>query len=201
MRLRKTFCILHFTLLRCHLFLAQSHYIQYLRTPELQSLSDNLLPIALLFHYIGFGIFFTLNLAGTVLEVRLAKADTFEKKIVLLGVMRTLGLMSPIASLIILVSGIANMHAIAIGLGNAPSWLVAKIFFFVFAVISGVLFGIASRKRAAIIVAQSQGKAPADADAKLKALNTQIRLFQFVLPLLLLIIVGLAVYGVHGMHE
>src|SRR5258706_288177 len=105
--------------------------------------------LILLFHLIGFGLLATTAVAGLFLHLQYRKAPDLKAKAALLRAMRPIGLLSPVAVLILLVTGIGNMHAIGAGLLTL-GWLTAKIIFFAMAVISGALVSIKSRQRSAL---------------------------------------------------
>lgn len=153
--------------------------------------------ITLLFHLIGFGVLLTVSLAGIILNSRYKKAPDLQAKLVLLRALRPIGLLSPIGMAIMLITGIGNMHSIGAGVLEY-GWLTGKIFLFAIAVISGILFGITSRKRTQLVEAIGRNEAPSGSDQLLKSYDAQIGLFYIVLPLLLLVILWLSVYGRFG---
>ena len=93
-----------------------------------------------------------------------------------------------------LLSGIGNMRLLGYGLLDL-GWLTAKIIFFAIAVISGALFGIVARKRGALVQIMAAGTAPANAQETLSGYDRQVSLFNIVMPILLLIILWLSIYG------
>jgi hypothetical protein len=150
--------------------------------------------LTLLFHLIGFGLLATTSVAGIFLHLQYRKAPDLQAKAALLQAMRPIGLLSPVAVLIMLVTGIGNMHAIGAGLLTL-GWLTAKIIFFAMAVISGALFSVKSKQRGALIQKLISGNAPPYSEERLEVLDRQILLFYIVMPLLLVIILYLSVIG------
>jgi protein-S-isoprenylcysteine O-methyltransferase Ste14 len=150
--------------------------------------------LTLLFHFLGFGLLMTGVVAGFILDRQYRKAPDFAAKATILKSAKPIGIISPFASLIMLVSGIGNMHFLGLGLMDT-GWLAWKIMFYAIAVVSGILFGITARKRGALVAQMAAGTSPADAAVKLKGYDGQISLFYLVLPLLLLIILCLSIYG------
>ncbi len=150
--------------------------------------------ITLFFHFIGFGLVVTLNVAGFILNRQYKKAPDLLQKGAILRALRPLGLLSPVAIVILLVTGIGNMHALGYGLLEA-GWLTAKIIFFAMAAVSGILLGIKARKRGQLVQSLIAGNAPANANEQLAELDRQISLAYLVMPLLTIIIVYLAIYG------
>jgi len=150
--------------------------------------------INLVFHFIGFGLFVTILIAAFIVERQYRKAPDLLAKATLLGVTRSIGLLSPFAVLLMLLTGIGNMHFLGIGLFDF-GWLTAKVIFFAIAAVNGVLYGIRGRKRGALIMRLAKGEAPADAEATIKDYDKQQWAFYVVNAILLLLIVSLSVYG------
>lgn len=136
----------------------------------------------------------TINVAGFFINQQYRKSTDIQQKATLLRAMRPIGLLSPIGILIMLITGIGNMHALGLGLFNA-GWLAYKIVFFAIAVISGVLFGIKAAKRGKLVAKMAAGSAPADAATTLASLDSQLSWSYVVMPILLLIILWLSIYG------
>ncbi|MBI1804742.1 MAG: hypothetical protein HY033_00605 [Ignavibacteriae bacterium] len=154
--------------------------------------------ITLIIHFIGLGLFVTTFVAGFILNRQYTKANDLQTKATILRGMRPIGLLSPFASLIMLVTGIGNMHILGYSLFELPPWLAYKIVFFAIALISGVIFSIRGRKRGAIIQQMVAGSAPANAEVILKSHDQQIRLSYLIMPILFLIILTLSVFGRTG---
>jgi uncharacterized membrane protein SirB2 len=153
--------------------------------------------IFLFFHFMGMGLFVTVQTAGLILEMQYRKAPTLEAKAVLLRALKPVGLLSPLAVVITLVTGIGNMVELGLGVFSL-GWLTAKIIFFAIAVISGLLFSVKARRRGALVRTMVKGEAPATADGLIRDFDRQVGLFYLVSVLLLIVIVGLAVYGRTG---
>ena len=150
--------------------------------------------ITLLLHFIGFGLLMTATVAGFLLDRQYRKASDLAAKAAVLKASKPIGLISPFGILLQLVSGIGNMHALGYGL-LTEGWLSAKIILFAIASISGILFGIVARKRGALVGAMAAGKAPADAESTLRGYDGQMGMFYVVMPILLLMIICLSIYG------
>jgi len=145
-------------------------------------------------HLIGFGMLMTVNLAGFILNSQYKKAQDLQGKATLLRAMRPIGILSPIAVVIMLITGIGNMHELGLGVLDV-GWLTAKIIFFAIAVISGVLFGIQSSKRGKLVQQMAGNQAPANAQDQLKGFDRQIGLSYAVMWVLIAVILALTVYG------
>ena len=187
MRLSKTFCI--FLSVFSPLFRLERglHFINS-KGSTLERL------FTLLFHFIGFGLLMTATVAGFILDRQYRKAPDLGAKATILKSSKPIGIISPFAILIMLVTGIGNMHALGLNLMDT-GWLAWKIMFFTIAAISGILFGITARKRGALVGQMAAGKPPANADATLKGYDNQMALFYVVMPILMLLIVSLSIYG------
>ncbi len=150
--------------------------------------------ITLLFHFIGMGLLVAVQVAGFVVGKQYKKAQNLQTKATLLKVMRPIGLLSPIAVVIMIVSGIGNMHTFQIALADF-SWLQIKIVIFAIAAILGIVMGIISKKRSSLVDVMLQGKVPPEAEANLKKYDGLMQVFSIITPILLLAILCLSVYG------
>jgi len=155
--------------------------------------------LSLLFHFIGFGLLMTTTVAGLFLHLQYRKVQDIRSKMLLLRALKPIGLLSPVAMGIMLITGIINMSEIGVGIFTL-GWLTAKIGFFAIAIVSGVLFSMKSRKRAALAQKIVSGTAPPYAEEMLDELDKQLLLFYVVMPLLLLVIVYLSVWGRLGIQ-
>lgn len=150
--------------------------------------------IFLIMHFLGLGLLIATLIPGYIVDSQYRRATDIQTKATLLRALRPIGLLSPLAVLVMLVTGIANMRSLGVGLFDL-GWLTAKIIFFALAVISGALFGVKAQKRGKLIQQIAKGEAPPDAESQLKEFDRQQRLFYIVQPILLLIIISLSVYG------
>ncbi len=148
-------------------------------------------------HLLGFGLLMTSVVAGLLLNLQYRRASDYKTKAALLKSSRPIGILSPLAVLIMLITGIGNMHTLGIGLFSL-AWLAYKIVFFAFIAVAGVLFAIVSRKRSTFVLKLSEGIVPPDAQQTLKGYDRQVSLFYLVMALCLLIIIALTVYGTRG---
>ncbi len=150
--------------------------------------------ISLFFHFIGFGLIVTLNVSGFILNHQYKSATDLQQKAIILRVMRPIGLLSPFAILLLLLTGIVNMHALGYGPLDA-GWLTAKIVLFFIAAILGTIMGIASKKRGELVKGMLIGGGNADAQQKLTGFDKQITILHTTLSVLMLSILALAIYG------
>ena len=155
--------------------------------------------ITLVIHICGFGLFVTIIVAGLMLTRQYKKAPDLQTKAVLIKALRPIGLLGPVAILIMLVTGIGNMQAIGVGPLDL-GWLSAKLAVFAVAVVTGVISGVLARKRGMLLGQMVAGKAPEHAAEMLAGYDKRLDIFYIVMPLLLLIILCLTVYGRLGMQ-
>ena len=151
------------------------------------------LGFSLLVHIIGVGMIFTTIFAGWILESRSRKIKDWSNRLTILRLLRSIGLLSPAGVLVMLVSGILNMHFAGLGVFSA-SWLTLKLVFFALLVISGVLFGIRGTQRTRLVSKLADGKAPEHAERMLGSLERQQRLFFIVQTVLMLVILSLSIF-------
>ncbi len=155
--------------------------------------------INFLFHLIGFGLLFTTLFAGWLIERRTKKESDWDRKLYLTGLGRTFGILSPVAALILLLTGIVNIFNRYGGTTiewYTQGWLVAKVILFAFLLVNGGLLGpVIVRRRTKLIRSIIDKSANNDAEATVGVLNKNIATFYFVQFLLLLIILYLSVAG------
>ena len=150
--------------------------------------------INLVIHFLGFGLFVTVLVSAFIIERQYRKSSDVKTKATLLGVMRSVGIISPFAMLVMLLTGIGNMRALGIGLFDF-GWLTAKVIFFAIAAVNGILSGIRGRKRAALVFRMAGGEGTSDMETTIKEYDKQQWIFFIVNAILLLLIVSLSVFG------
>jgi hypothetical protein len=154
---------------------------------------------AFVLHLLGVGILTTSLLAGFILDRRFRREPDLRLKLYTAGISRTIGLLSPFAALLLLLTGIANIHNRFLGSASAwyaEGWLVAKIILYVVMVFNGLFYGPGlMRSRLKIIRSQVEQAAPMNADTLIRSYNNQLTLFYAVQTLLFLFIVYISVFG------
>ncbi len=159
--------------------------------------------ISFLLHLIAFGLLTTTVVSGFVLDRKLRKETDHRLRPTIAGISRTIGLLSPMAALLILLTGIGNIHNRFFGTEMrwyAEGWLVAKIVLYVVMVLNGMVYGPRlTRGRLKLLNAMAEPSAPPDADSTLRSYNKQITLFYFVQTMLLLLVLYISVFG-SGRH-
>ena len=155
--------------------------------------------IAFVLHLLSVGILTTTLLAGFILDRKLRKEPDLRLKIYTAGILRNIGLLSPVAAILLLVTGIANIHNRFLGSTSAwytEGWLAAKIILYVVMVFNGMFYGPGlMRSRLKIIRSLAEQTVPMNADTLIRSSNKQITLFYAVQILAFLFIVYLSVFG------
>ena len=154
-------------------------------------------------HLIGFGMLFTTILAGFVIDRKFRAQTDYGLKLYTAQIAKTIGLLSPFAAILILATGIGNIHNRYLGSTMSwydEGWLVAKIILFAVSLLNGMIYGPRlTRSRAKLVKTLSENSAPQNAEELIRSCNNQITLFYLVQTLLLLLIVFLSIYGT-GKH-
>jgi len=151
-----------------------------------------LLHYSKLAHFIGIGIIFTSLLGGLILHTQYRKAPDYNSKLIILKAVRPIGLLSPVAIVVLLLSGIGNMEIIAYGLFTT-AWLSTKIVLFIVAAVGGIIFGVKARKRGKLVAQIAEGNAPEGAETTLTSMDNQQRFFYIVQTALILTILALSI--------
>jgi hypothetical protein len=155
------------------------------------------------FHIIAVGFLFVVVIGGWLLHIKLVREKDIHLKLYISTSGRVIGLISPFVTLLLLVTGIGNIHNRYLGSDlhwYNEGWLVAKITFFAITVVNGSVFGaVLARKRTALLKSIDQQNAPSNAESLLKDYNRQFSWHYAVQLLLLLIIIFLSVFG-DGKH-
>ncbi len=154
--------------------------------------------LSLFFHFVGLGLLVTTLVAGYLLNAQYKKAGDYATKAIVLRSLRPIGLLSPIAIILMLITGIGNMNSLGFTLLDLPGWLAYKIVFYTLTLISGILFSIKTKKRGVLIGKLAAGNAPERSEETLRGLDQQIALFYPVLGILFTIIVLLSIIGRMG---
>lgn len=72
--------------------------------------------IFLIIHFLGIGLFVATLIPGFILDSQYRKASDIRTKAILLRALRPIGLLSPLAVLLMLATGVANMRYLGVGL-------------------------------------------------------------------------------------
>jgi len=155
------------------------------------------------FHVIAVGFVFVIVFGGWAFNRRIVKEKDLHLQLYVSGWARSIGLLSPFVTLLLLVTGIGNIYNRYLGSDlhwYSEGWLVAKLIFFVILVVNGSVFGAQlGRKRTLLLQSISEQKAPENANSVLKSFNRQFTWHYIVQFLLLAIIIFLSTFG-SGKH-
>jgi hypothetical protein len=143
-------------------------------------------------HLTGFGLLVTATLGGWILFRKYLQLDDYRSQAVMLNGSRSIGLLSPLAILVMLVTGIGQIHFYGYAL-FVQTWLPLKLSFFAIAAAGGIVFSIRARKRGKLVNELAEGTAPAGTADVVSRLDSQQRVFYFVQSTLLLLILLLSV--------
>jgi hypothetical protein len=147
--------------------------------------------ISLLLHIVGIGLLFTSLVGGWILHSHYIKGAGWGTRLVLLKAIRTFGLLSPVATALLVVSGAANMLLLQMG-AFTNAWLSAKLVLVLLSIVNGIIFGIRGSKRSRLAVDIAESRAPEGAEQILDQMNRQQRLFFINQTILILVILGLS---------
>jgi uncharacterized membrane protein SirB2 len=152
-----------------------------------------------LFHLVGFSLVSVLVIAGWILNRRFINEKDLSLKLYVGGITRTVGLLSPFAASVLLLTGIGNIYNYYYGTGvdwYNQGWLVIKIVLFAVFVVNGMLFGPAlSKRRMKTVQTMLQEGVTDDGSRTINHLNSQINWFYVVQAVLLLGVLFFSVFG------
>lgn len=149
--------------------------------------------LAFSLHLIGFGILSATIVGGWILDRKLRAQSDLPSKLLVGSISKSIELLSPIAAILLLGSGIANIffrYADPLGQWFSEGWLVFKLILFVVLLLNGMVFG-PKLIRTRLKIVQSK-----EADqSRLHAINNQITLFYITQTLFVLIILLVSLLG------
>ncbi|HET7153323.1 MAG TPA: hypothetical protein VFJ29_06125 [Candidatus Kapabacteria bacterium] len=155
--------------------------------------------LSIFIHVIGFGIVFGMMLVGPIIEKQFQTATDWSARAKLGMVSKRLAMFSPVAIIILLLSGIGNMMTFGFTMSDAFSgaawWLGVKIVLFVCLALNGIFN---ARKlgeaRGVIIMGAMQGKGGAEAEAALQATYKRMNMFFRIQGFMLTVVVIMAIF-------
>jgi hypothetical protein len=152
-----------------------------------------------LLHLLGFGLITGVTFVGWILNRRFSTETDTTLKLYLGGVMRTVGVFSSAAALLMLLTGIGNIYNMYAGDAVAwyrESWLVVKVVLFGIMLTNGMLLGPSiARKRLRLLQSRLDEPESAPSDEAMKHLNGQMQWFHLVQTVLIIGIVCFSVFG------
>ena len=146
----------------------------------------------MIFHLLGFGLLCSSVIGSWILGGRYRRAEGWKTKRTILGLLRPIGLLSPVASGVMLLSGIGNLVAKGYEM-PLPSWLHVKLAVFVIVLAAGFYSGICGKRRGAIIAHLADGDAPANAETAVVRLDRRLQSILMLQVIALLVIIVLSV--------
>ncbi len=150
--------------------------------------------LSLFFHIVGV----SLLLGGTVfirmLESQFHKAATPAEAGAIHRALSRIGMVSPFASLLLLITGTFNILLLHIAVNETP-WLEAKLVCFILMIPVGILQGKAYRKRSDAVVAVTPSAGPKDGNVEM--LTRRIALFWKVQSTLIVAALAMTLYGLY----
>jgi uncharacterized membrane protein SirB2 len=149
--------------------------------------------VVFLLHLVGFGMIATLLFAGPILERKFQKAETLDAKVAIHRAMKSVGLLSPLAVLFLIATGIGNMYFTGLGPFKA-GWLTAKLIFFAIVVVNGGMAGAHAVKRGKLLQQLARGENIPNALPEMQRYNKQQVIFYLTQSVLVLVILALSVF-------
>jgi uncharacterized membrane protein len=150
-------------------------------------------------HLIGFGLLSASLISGFILDSKIRKETEPQLQLFTGRIAKTIGLLTPVAALLLLATGIANINNFLVGSTKSwydEGWLVAKIVLFAVMLVNGTFYGPKlARSRMKLITEMAEGSARPSAEDVLRSCNRQITLYYLVQTLLILFILYLSVFG------
>lgn len=150
-------------------------------------------------HLIAFGILSTTIFAGWILHRKVASEKDLNLKVYTAGLLRTVGLLSPVAALLLLVTGIANLYSRYYGATlqwYQESWMIVKIILFAIMLVNGSILGPAlSRRRTELLKIVAGGEEREESADMIRYYSRQLDWYYIVQLLLLLGIVYFSAFG------
>jgi uncharacterized membrane protein SirB2 len=148
--------------------------------------------ILLVIHLLGFATLFSATVGGWILHAHYRNAGDYQSKALLLKSLRPFGILSPVAVLVMVASGIGNM--VYFGLGPfSEGWLSAKLVVVFIIVVNGIIFGTRSVRRGKLVAELAEGGASEHTRTGINALDKQLSGFYAAQLMLLLIVLVLSV--------
>lgn len=154
---------------------------------------------AFFLHIVGVGLVCTSVLGRWTLERRFRKEDDVKLRLHTTSLIRSIGLLSPSAVVLLILTGVANIINVFAGTSAAwysQPWLVTKLVLFAILVVNGMLPGpLLIKKRERLLPADTEDAPSGDWQIQVSHLNKQISWYYLVQSLLILSIIYLSAFG------
>jgi uncharacterized membrane protein SirB2 len=145
-------------------------------------------------HLVGVGMLFTTVFAGVVLHLQYRRADLWPERLLHLKSLRMVGLLSPLGTAIMVLTGIGNMtlgpHRYTL---VSDSWLSVKLLLFAVMVLLGVLFAVLGSRRAKLAALLAAEPAKAGGETRLRAMDGRLLAALIIQGVLLVAIIALSI--------
>ena len=143
-------------------------------------------------HLSAFALLITSVAGGWVLQRQLATTGDHRSQALLANAIRPLGLLSPAAITLLLLSGIGQM--VQFGLGPfSEAWLLLKLLFFLAAATLGIIGGPLSGARTALMAKGAESPLMPDDERRLRAIGARLQVFLVMQSLLVFCILVLSI--------
>lgn len=147
----------------------------------------------LFIHLIGFGMLFTSVLGAWILQAHYRGTSDWNTRAALLRVVRSIGLLSALAVVVMLLSGLGNIFALGLG-SQMPGWLQVKLVLFVIAWAAGIYSATGGKRRTALVRQIADGTAGEGAPALVSRMDARASIILLLQSTLLFAIVVLSVF-------
>jgi len=148
-------------------------------------------------HFIGIGLLATSNFGGWIIHNKYLKEDNLNNQFQLLKVLKIIGLLSPIASGIMIFSGISNLLGLGFSLNAqifSVRWIMEKLTLFAIALIYGTIMAIRSAKRGKLVASMVAGNAVPEAFFQKERYDKSAKIFFIIQSVLFLAILLRSVF-------
>ncbi len=152
--------------------------------------------VSLFFHLIGVGLLFCGMASIPIVESMFRKEPDQKSAYTLHKVISKLGILTPVASGLLLISGIVNIISAHIVLYR-EGWLIIKLVLFILLLFIGMYQGKCYRQRGALVEILSLGNAPETAQTHLKLYTQKLTKYSIIQTLLLFFILLITIFRVY----
>ncbi len=149
--------------------------------------------VFLFFHIVGVGLMFCGIIAVRIVESMFGTALDARSAHTLHKVISRLGLLTPMGSGLLLISGITNIITAQLVVFK-EGWLILKLVFFIIVLFIGILQGISYRSRGRLVEAIALGNAPESAPTETEILTRKLATFGRIQTSLLVLILLLTLF-------
>jgi hypothetical protein len=151
------------------------------------------LHLSMLMHLLGFGIVCSALVGSWLLNTTYRNAGDFRTKATILKTLHPLDLLSAVAIVMLLITGIGNMRLLSYG-WFTTAWLSMKIALFLGAAVTGAVLGVRGAQRMRLVVQIAEGSASGGAEGTLRQMDGHYQLLTMIQSFLILAILALSVY-------